>query len=739
MFAPRLLFTSAFLLSSTALQAAEKEPDYFRTPFQSPELTPSQMNLGGVGLIQMPSGRMANEGAFSFGYTHNDEYDFYTLSIQLLPWLESTLRYTQVSDLLYSDDASFSGDTKLADKGIDAKIRLLQESRWLPDVSVGLRDLGGTGLFDGEFIAATKRLTTRDYGQFDFTLGLGWGYFGERGNVSNPLCSAAERFCNRIDGYSDNGGSIDYNRWFTGNASLFGGIEYQTPYEPLTLKLEYDGNDYSQDYPTIRGGVDMTPRTPWNIGAVYSLGEVSSLRLSYERGTTVTLGFSLSTNFSDTKVVSKSTAVPALNNTVPTTLDAVDWKKVDSDLANVAGYQNVQIYQDKQKNNLTIFADQTHYRDRNLAHERAAAVIANNVPDNIQSYEIIESNKRLPLTQTHIVSSDYRDVANVSYIGASIEDATQKTRIDDDIFNHKPLYDGYEKLSYGLSPHLKQSIGNPENFYLFNVGVNGNASYWFNNNLELTSSIYINLLDNYDSFTYTVPSDGTSNYRVRTLIRRYVTDNDAYLNNLQLTWFQKYGSNWYQQVYGGYLETMFAGVGSEVLYRQPNSNWAIGLDVNAISQRDPSSWFDTFDSPHDVSPDSKVLNQGSTGHLSLYYEPTWKMLDNTLLKLDFGKFLAQDVGVRIDFSKQFKTGIVVGAFASKTDMSAEEYGEGSFTKGFYLSIPYDLMSVKPTTSRAHFNWQPLTRDGGQMLSKKNHLFNITDPVSPWYQRPVQNR
>ncbi|WP_256929903.1 YjbH domain-containing protein, partial [Vibrio parahaemolyticus] len=25
-----------------------------------------------------------------------------------------------------------------------------------------------------------------------------------------------------------------------------------------------------------------------------------------------------------------------------------------------------------------------------------------------------------------------------------------------------------------------------------------------------------------------------------------------------------------------------------------------------------------------------------------------------------------------------------------------EFGEGSFTKGFYISIPYDIMTVKPS-------------------------------------------
>jgi len=241
----------------------------------------------------------------------------------------------------------------------------LTESHWRPEVSVGLQDLGGTGLFDGEFIAATKHLSTEHYGQFDFTLGLGWGYFGERGNISNPLCTAADRFCNRISGYSDNGGSIDYNRWFTGNASLFGGIEYQTPFEPLRLKLEYDGNDYSQDFPVTNGGVDMTPRSPFNFGLLYALTDGMDVRLSYQRGTTVALGFNFSTNFNTIYTPWIDDPVPTMGTDQATTLDAVDWQKVDTDLNQIAGYKTDTVYQ--QGDTVTLVTKQSKYRDRNSA------------------------------------------------------------------------------------------------------------------------------------------------------------------------------------------------------------------------------------------------------------------------------------------------------------------------------------------------------------------------------------
>eukprot|EP00487_Bulimina_marginata_P002906 TRINITY_DN1672_c0_g1_i1.p1 TRINITY_DN1672_c0_g1~~TRINITY_DN1672_c0_g1_i1.p1 ORF type:complete len:149 (-),score=37.59 TRINITY_DN1672_c0_g1_i1:104-550(-) len=147
-----------------------------------------------------------------------------------MPWLETTIRYTQVQDLLYSGNGSadcsqnsFSGCTKYTDKGIDFKVRLMEEGYYLPELSVGVRDFGGTGLFDGEFVAASKR-----FGPLDVTLGMGWGYMATSGNFTNPFCKASDRFCERPSDFKGNGGSVDFERWFKGDAAIYGGLEYQT-------------------------------------------------------------------------------------------------------------------------------------------------------------------------------------------------------------------------------------------------------------------------------------------------------------------------------------------------------------------------------------------------------------------------------------------------------------------------------------------------------------------------------
>ena len=731
-----LMTNSASVFAETAIDSSSIRAE--KSSFDDTEYRTSQMNFGGVGLMQMPTGRMAPEGEFNFSASFNNEYYFYNVSLQVMPWLETTIRYTQVQDLLYSGGAdqdcsqnSFSGCTKYTDKGIDFKLRLIEEGYYLPEVSVGVRDFGGTGLFDGEFVAATKR-----FGPVDFTLGMAWGYMGTSGNFTNPLCKASDKYCERPSDYKGNGGSVDFERWFKGDAAIYGGFEYQTPYKPLTLKLEYDGNDYSQDFPVVRGGVDMTQHTPWNVGAVYRFTDWGSAKVSYERGDTLTLGFDLSTNFNEMYSVWRDTETAELRPSDVETVDDIDMAALSEELETVAGYEQAQILVDD--NSIVVKGTQVKYRDRDTALERGATVIANAVPSCIDTYKIIENDKSMELIETTVDAQAFKAAANNSYLNAQTSDAihTHELERKKSVIYH----DGRERFDVSISPNLAQSFGSAENFYLYSLGLYTNASFWALNNVELSGSLYVNLVDNYDKFNYEIPSDGTDQTpRVRTLFRSYV-DDPVRLDRLQLTWFEDYGSGVYTQAYGGYLESMFAGVGGEILYRPFNQNWAIGADMTAISQRDPESWFGTFDDETQVNPDDssrtyKVIDKGTTGFITGYYTPQWDFLSDTLLKVGVGKFLAGDIGTRVDFSKQFKSGVIAGAFVSLTDMTTEEYGEGSYTKGFYVSIPFDLVTVKPSSSRAGFTWLPITRDGGQVLNKQYNLFDQTDARSPWFQRP----
>lgn len=693
--------------------------------FSAQPLIHSQSDFGGVGLMQMPSARMMDDGFLGLNITNNEDYLNYAVSLQVFPWLESTVRYTQVHDKLYSGDASFSGDTEFTDKSIDAKFNLTKEHRWWPQISIGLRDIGGTGVFDGEFIAANKL-----FGPLDVTLGLGWGYIGNRNNLGS---ATSDRDCGRNTGYSGSGGNVELSKMFTGCKSLFGGIEYQTPFDPLVVKVEYDGNNYKSEYATIDKGVD----SPWNIGLIYSLSDWAAVRLSYERGNIYTAGITLSTNLATlTPIWLDEKAADYQPKDEVSELSDQEWQQLSHDLQNIAGYQEAVIYQDQES--VTVAAPQVKYRERNEAVERGATILANS-GIKAEQYRFVETAQTVPQNETVVEASAFKAYINNEYAGAQLDDAAYN-RSPEPISGEEKS-DQRQAWHFGVTPSLQQAFGGSESFYLYAIGVKADAGYQPLDKLMLSGSLYGNIYNNYDQFKYTVPPDGTDLKRVRTLARQY-NDQAVRLDNLQMTYFDRFGHNFYTQAYAGYLEFMFAGVGSEILYRPYMSNWAFGIDGNYVKQRDPDQLLGLYSQELHYDPTTgrnyRVQTGTFTGHGTIYWQPQLgQWLDNTLFKVSGGQYLTGDKGVTVDFSRQFDSGVIVGAFATKTNLSAAEYGEGSFTKGFYISIPLDLMTVKPSLSRANISWIPITRDGGQPLNRQFSLYDMTDARSPWFTREIQ--
>lgn len=660
---------------------------------------PSQSDFGGVGLMQMPTARMAKEGEFSLNLMNADPYRRHSLSLQLFPWMETTIRYTDVRNRQYGP-SSFSGNQTYKDKGFDVKFRLLQENYWQPDVSIGFRDIGGTGLFDGEYVAASKK-----FGPVDLTLGLGVGYLAKSGNTKNPLCSYSEKYCTRSGGYSPNyAGKFNINRFLHGDSSIFGGIEYQTPLHPLRLKMEYDSNNYIGEH-----AGDLPQKSHFNFGAVYRLADPLDLHLSYQRGNTFVFGITLRTNLSSLPPISQPEPKPVFTPKAERT-GSTDWNAVATSLDKNAGWKNPEIWVDD--HTVTVLAEQTKYRDPQEGLDRAGILLANSSPDGVREFHLIETRKDMPLKETVIDRAILEKQLSPAALGNDFP-KTKELPIEPTAPQGDIIHAGNKEwLSYGVDPVLVQSFGGPEDFYMYQIGLTGNAEAKIGKNWLASGSVYVNLADNYDKFNFRgQPGDGTALPPVRTLIREYVSNNAVRLNNLQLTRVDHLGNGWYSQLYGGYLEMMYAGVGGEVLYRPLNKDWAVGIDMNMVRQRDWRNQFGLLD--YSVA----------TGHMTGYARVPG--FDNVDASISVGRYLAKDYGITIGLAKEFDSGVRAGLFVTKTNVSSDAYGEGAFTKGFFVSIPFDLMTIRPTKQRASFSWIPLTRDGGQMLSRKYGLHTLT--------------
>ena len=666
---------------------------------------PSQSDFGGAGLLQTPTARMAPAGEISLNYRDNDQYRYYSGSMQLFPWLETTLRYTDVRTRKYSSVEAFSGEQSYKDKAFDLKVRLWEEGYWLPQVAVGARDIGGTGLFDGEYIVANKA-----WGPFDFSLGLGWGYLGTSGNIKNPLCTYKQKFCYRDNSYNQ-AGSVDASQMFHGPTALFGGVEYQTPWQPLRLKLEYEGNNYQQDF-----AGKLPQKSKFNVGAIYRVTDWADVNLSYERGNTWMFGFTLRNNFNELRPNYNDNSRPKYQ---PQPQDAILQHSVVANQLTLlkynAGFANPQIQ--VKGDTLYVTGEQVKYRDSQEGVIRANRIIMNDLPEGIRTIRVTENRLNMPQVTTETDVASLQRHLEGEPLGQETQLVQQRVA---PIVPDSPEQGWYiEKSSFDfhIDPVLNQSVGGPESFYMYQLGAMATADWWLSDHLLTTGSLFANIANNYDKFNYTNPPPDSKLPRVRTRVREYV-QNDIYVNNLQANYFQYMGNNFYGQVYAGYLETMYGGAGAEVLWRPVDSNWAFGIDANYVKQRDWRSAQDMM-----KFTDYSV----KTGHLTAYWTPSFAQ--DVLIKASVGQYLAGDKGGTLEVAKHFDSGVVVGTYATITNVSPKEYGEGDFTKGVYVSIPLDLFTSGATRSRAAVGWTPLTRDGGQMLGRKFDLYSMTSDKS----------
>ena len=685
------IFAASFavLASSPAQSSIE---DYF--PFSD---LSSPSNYGDTGLLEIPNARFMKEASLRFNFSSSYPNEFTTITASPFKWVEASYRYTEIKNELYGP-SSYSGNQSLKDKGFDLKMKLIGEGYDRPAVALGLRDIAGTGIFSSEYLVATKSL-----GNFDVTAGLGWGKLGSDDSIRNPLLSLSKSFQIRTGSIKE-GGEFKYTDWFSGTTALFGGVEYHLRKYGLKLIAEYDSS--SPDMDTIS---PVEVKSNFNLGLNYHVSNNLQLGLSFERGTNFRMSFSLKGNFLE-DTISK----PPPKNIIALSKEQ---KRKSSENPNIF-YRSL----NKSLRDEKIFIQSSTLKDtevsvalassrfRNIPRMagRSAAIISALAPEDVDRINIHVMNGDLEITTLKINRNKFdaakafkgspQEVLKVSLI----ESNSNNPLISDSEFN--PRID-FPEFSWTMSPALKHQIGGPEGFYLGQIFWKTDTTIKFRRNLSLYTSFGINL---YDTFNDLKNPSQSNIPHVRSDIQDYLSEGKNNLQRMKLEYMFSPFKDIYMRADLGLLEEMFGGFGGEILYRPIDRDYSLGLSVHRVKQRGYKQRF------------SFKEYETTTGHASLYYD----FPKGISSQFSIGRYLAGDKGATIDLSRRFTSGFVLGIFATKTELSEEEFGEGSFDKGFYFSIPTSLFYSDFRTGNISFGLHPLTKDGGAFLIQHNSLFSI---------------
>ena len=227
-------------------------------------------------MLDMPSAHMAPDGQLALTVADLDKMQRYTLEFQALPWMETSFSFAHIG--------GWDGLKEFYDRRFGVKARLVQEDGYFPDVSVGIRDILGTGVYSSEFLAASKHA-----GSLDFTVGLGWGRLAGNGTFPNPFGEIFKSFDTRKSFGSS--GLVDFGQFFHGpRTGVFGGAIWQTPIDGLRLLAEYSSDTYEREA-QIPHGIKIL--SPVNVGLSYQPYDAIALSAGWFYGSTYGLTVSL--------------------------------------------------------------------------------------------------------------------------------------------------------------------------------------------------------------------------------------------------------------------------------------------------------------------------------------------------------------------------------------------------------------------------------------------------------------
>jgi len=809
---------------------------------------PFRDTFGEVGMLEMPTAEMADDGQLSLTFADLKNTRRFALGFQLFPWLEGSFRYASIAD--------FNGRTTDFDRSFGLKARLFQETQWTPDVAIGIRDIVGTGIYGSEYIVATKHVW-----DFDVTGGLGWGRLAGDETFDNPFGAIFSSFKTRSPGGGVNGGQVDFGQFFHGpDMGVFGGVTWHTPIDNVDIMAEYSSDKYTREgqshvfvvHSPLNVGIAWRPLSNLTVTGGYlygtSWGATVSLSLdptresvgqrmgtppippqtrSDEQQRAAVTGF-VKQERSEISIAqggpwvghgasgpdAKTTLVSQVNNSsaairdseidgrtlvidirspkisaedckryatmaasspapvdsiamldldrgkgapvmcqvdrpqlprtvyarleamdamdsfaeqqsgnvngggtlltpaAPPPVDVFDKQTVEAKLRTAAAAQGLRVEGvGMSEHAIIVYFSNTKYYDEAEALGRLARVVLATTPPSIESLKFVSVVSGIPQQQVDILRAPLERM----YVqGANPMEISQAISFHSPSLNH-PILDAaqdrsYPRFDWSISPMFRQELFDPDQPVQVQILAAVSGTVEIMPGLNVTTLLEGNL---YNDFRLNQTSNSVLPH-VRSDFAQYLKHGINGISNMYASYDTRLAPDVFAEVKAGLLEDMYAGVGAQVLYRPEGSRLAIGIDAYEVQQRG----FDRlFDMRH-----YRVF----TGHVSAYYQSPFYDLN---FAVHAGRYLARDYGATFEVTREFSTGVEIGAFATFTNVPFSKFGEGSFDKGLIIRIPLEWALPFNSQSAYALDLRPLTRDGGQRLLGDNSLYDATRRTS----------
>lgn len=642
-------------------------------------------DFGTTGLIDTPTARMKSDGNLALTAAYDQRYKQTALTYQALPWLEMTYRYS-----------GFENEFRW-DRNYEVKALLWEEGEqgYLPQVAVGVRDLIGTGVFGSEYVVASKR-----FGQLDTSLGVGWGRLAGNGVFENPLINLSDRFETRRDltgvGAVEEAGTVELGDFFSGpEVGLFGGVSYDFKTWPVTAMIEYNPDEYLLE--VARGA--KAPATPWSAGVTWRAASNLDVALTLQHRNEVGIRFQ---SYFDTKDEGPHQSAPPIISSFflpqaefPTGYDKGEWfdrLRFDATRSGLSVREATLSFDERVAEIVVANLNFQIWSDALAAHLAFADL---HLPATVETiYFVVEEKGHrvttvvMPRPSTSSGESPANDLYRVRVVSG-------RNLIEPEYLDQRSS----DKVANVVNLRTKVQLFDPDAPVRYQLYASVDSAYRLNRNWSLQSSLAVNLTQNFDESNRR-ESDSVLP-RVRTDIIKYLDDGATGIDKLAVQGRFTLGQVVHVRVVGGVLEQMYSGVSTDVLYWPTQSRIAYGASLAYVKKRDYNGGL------------QHLGYSAVTGFVSAFYASDFYNYD---FGVHVGQYLAEDKGVTFEVRRTFRNGWQLGIWASLTDVSSDDFGEGSFDKGFYFQVPLGSI-FGGGSGRSNFTskLRPVQRDGGQRL------------------------
>ncbi|MBT26145.1 MAG: hypothetical protein CML60_07075 [Rhodobacteraceae bacterium] len=651
-------------------------------------------SYGYPGMIDMPSAFSRPDGELSYTSSHFRNQTRNTLTFQISDRLSGSFRYALLYDVQPYLDGVIS-DYRF-DRSFSVHYRLMDEDHRRPAVAIGLNDFLGTGLYSSEYVVASKSLSPT----LRVTGGIGWGRLAGVGAFRNPLSVISDRFDTRPGRDGDNGGLVRTNNWFRGDAAFFGGIEWQaTP--KLRLIAEYSSDAYPHE-----DGSAFDRKSPINLGLNYAYRPHINVGLNYLYGSEIGVMATFGVNPKTPPAGAGQDKAPppvvpradlAKLGWTPEMLDT-QAERINAALLN----DGIRVHGlSVGQHSVTIEIENETYATMAQAVGRTARHLTGLAQPSVTHFVIVPMaagmrGEAITLRRADMERLEFKaDGSWASYTRARFDTVQQGL---------SPISGRYPKFEWDFKPYLSPSFFDPDAPLRADFGVELSGKYEPAPGLIFRGTMRKKLLGNLDESNR--PSTSVLPH-VRSDFNIYEREGDPALTELTGAYYFKPGKELYGRFTAGYLEQMYGGVSGELLWKPDNRRWALGVEVNHVRQRDFDQLFGFQD--YEIT----------TGHVSAYFD----LGKGYRGQVDAGRYLAGDWGATLSLDREFRNGWKVGVFATFTDVSFDDFGEGSFDKGLRITVPLNWVSGQPSTDQYTTTIRPVTRDGGARLNVNGRLYD----------------